>query len=64
MIYKIMSAVMFMAVGGLFSIVFFFLFGHSILGISKLQQQLKELEDKASRTNQILDQIKDSIQKK
>ena len=61
MVQKLLFVVTFIAIGGLMSIVFFFIFGHSILGITRLQHQITSLEKATRDTNNLLESIEDKI---
>ena len=63
MINRILFLVGFIAVMGLVSVVFLFIYGHYMFGVTKLQQQLNTIEDKVSRTNALLESILEKLGK-
>lgn len=54
---KILCAVSFIAIGGTFALIFFFVFAPSILGSRTLHKQIESLQQQLERMNEQLKEI-------
>ena len=59
---KILYGVSFIAIGGMLSLIFFFVFAPSILGLKTIHKQLENLQQQAEQIGEQLKQIAERLE--